>query len=250
MADDQRPLPEPDSEQSPMLSTPHLNPALDKALDAIRLRLIQEATTAIGMLESAIEALFRLDEPLARAVVQRDDDIDLEEVRIEEECYRVLALFSPVARDFRTVATFLKVNADLERVADHATSIAKQSIKLKGVGIARLPTALGEMGERVPMMCQNLLTALLNTNVEAARAVVIRDEAIDKLDKQLFIECIDVMTDSRESKAAGILCYRCGRELERIGDLMVNIAEDVIYLAGGQIVRHEVKKQLKAQGQM
>ncbi|MBX9736162.1 MAG: hypothetical protein K2X32_04480, partial [Phycisphaerales bacterium] len=170
MADDARPTPEPDSTTSPMLSSPHSNPALDKALEGIRMRLIKEATTAIGMLESAIEALFRLDEPLARSVVQRDDDVDQEEVRIEEECYRVLALFSPVARDFRTVATFLKVNADLERVADHATSIAKQSIKLKGVGISRMPTALGEMGERVPMMCQNLLTALLNTNVDAARA--------------------------------------------------------------------------------
>lgn len=235
---------------SPLLSRSHHNPALERELQEIRRRLIQEATTAIGMLETAVEALFKLDDALARSVVQRDDDIDQEEVRIEEACYKLLALFSPVAKDFRLVAMFLKVNADLERVADHATSIAKQSIKLRGLSTPRLPTALVEMGQRVPILCQTLLTALLNTNVNAARDVVIRDQDIDKLDKQLFVECIDAMGDDRESKASAILCYRCGRELERIGDLMVNIAEDVIYLAGGQIVRHEVKRQLKAQGRM
>ncbi|CAN5770086.1 phosphate signaling complex protein PhoU [soil metagenome] len=226
------------------------HPALQQELEVIRRRLTAEATSVIAMLESAIDALFKLDEPAARGVVKRDDEIDEEEVRIEEACYRLLALFSPVAKDFRMVAMFLKVNADLERVADHATSIAKQSIKLRALGTPKLPTALLEMGQRVPMMCQALLAALLNTSVEAARSIVVRDQDIDRLDKRLFVECIDAMGESRESKAAAILCYRCGRELERIGDLMVNIAEDVIYLAGGQIVRHEVKKQLKKQGEM
>ncbi len=250
MPQDEIPNPEPDSTQAPLLSTRHNNPALQREMELLRQRLVQEASTAIGMLETAVEALFTLDEALARSVVRRDDDVDAEEVAIEESCYRVLALFSPVARDFRTVAMFLKVNADLERIADHATSIAKQSIKLKGLQAGKLPTALTEMAQRVPIICQTLLQALLNTNTEAARNVVMRDTDIDRLDKQLFVECVDMMGSDRESKAIGIICYRCGRELERIGDLMVNIAEDVIYLAGGQIVRHEIKRQLKAQGKM
>lgn len=242
--------PEPDSPASPMLSSAHRNPALERELADVRQRLIREATAVIGMLEASVDALFKHDEAAARLVVRRDDEIDEEEVRIEEACYRVLALFNPVAKDFRLVATLLKVNSDLERVADHATSIAKQSIKIGALGNSTMPTSLQEMGQRVPMLCQTLLGALVNTNVDAARSVVVRDKDIDRLDKQLFRECVDLMTDDAQTKAAGMLYYRCGRELERVGDLMVNIAEDVIYLAGGHIVRHEVKRQLKAEGKM
>ncbi|MFN5663093.1 MAG: phosphate signaling complex protein PhoU [Planctomyces sp.] len=224
---------------------------LEEQILAVKRRLVMEAGSAIGMLESAIEALVKLDEPAAREVIRRDDEIDKEEVRIEEECLRLLALFNPLARDFRTVAALMRVNADLERVADHATSLCKQTIKLRkfkdaGTHIA-LPTSLVELGQRVPIQCQTLMRALVNEKADDARAVIMKDAAIDTLDKRLFDECVDAMTETREGRSAGMLYYRCGRELERVGDLMTNIAEDVLYLATGSIVRHEEKKRLKGQ---
>lgn len=222
---------------------------IEKQIKAVRSRLIQEAASAIGMVESAVEALLKLDVAAARAVRDRDDEVDREEVRIEEDCFRLLTLFNPVARDFREVATMLRVNADLERVADHASSIAKQTVKLAKLGVPRWPTSLQELTQRVPMMCQALLASLQREDAVTARAVMEHDKAIDSLDKRLFDECIETMGDDRDSKAKGMLLYRCGREMERIGDLMKNIAEDLIYLATGAIVRHEAKQARGAQPQ-
>lgn len=210
-------------------------------------QIVGEAAAAVGMLETAVEALFALDAERAAWVVSRDDEVDREEVRIEEECFRLLALFQPVARDFRTIATLLRVNADLERVGDHATSIAKQTLKLRELGAVRWPISLQELGQRVPIQCHQLLRALAEESVDAARSVMMRDRAIDSLDRRLFEESVDMMSDSRQSKCVGVRVYRCGRELERVGDLMTSIAEDVIYLASGAIVRHDEKKRLKQQ---
>jgi len=213
---------------------------LTREIKRLKQRLVQEATFAVGMLETATDALLRLDVESARAVIRRDDEIDREEVIIEEECLRLLALFQPFARDFRTIATLLRVNADLERVGDHATSIAKVTIKLhERGGVPQWPTSLQELTQRVPMLCHALLNSLLSESVEDARAIFEKDKAIDKLDKRLFEECLDAMSEDRDSKASGLLMYRCGRELERVGDLMTNIAEDVVYLVTGSIVRHD-----------
>ncbi|MCE2652824.1 MAG: phosphate signaling complex protein PhoU [Planctomycetaceae bacterium] len=245
----------PSASASPLAGGPAGSPVrtsdmfMEREIQALRKRLIEEAATVIGMVETATEALTRLDPELARVVISRDDQIDTEEVHIEEECFRLLTLYQPFARDFRKIASMLRVNADLERVADHATSICKQTVKLKDRGATKLPTALTELAQRVPMVCHALLNAFVTENADAARDVISRDRAIDSLDKKLFEECLDVMGDARDSKATGILMYRCGREMERIGDLMSNIAEDVIYLVSGHIVRHSEKKRLKKAAQ-
>lgn len=227
------------------------NPTLARNIRDLKTRLVQEATLAIGMLELSTDALVRLDTAAAQSVMRRDDEIDREEVRIEEECHRLLSLFQPYARDFRTLATLLRVNSDLERVGDHAHSLAKLTLKLStlmGPTPRPLPTALQELAQRVPMLCHGLLNALLTENADAARAILPKDKAIDSLEKRLFDECLEQMGSDRNTNAAGLLLYRCGRELERVGDLMTNIAEDVVYLATGQIVRHQ-KKRLRAETQ-
>lgn len=228
------------------------DPTLARHIKDLKRRLILEANLAVGMIESASDALTRLDAAAAEAVMRRDDEIDSEEVRIEEECFRLLTLFQPFAKDFRTVTTLLRVNADLERVGDHAHSIAKITRKLHKLGpgptgTRPIPTSLHELARRVPMLCHALLNALVSEDVQDARAILEKDEAIDSLDKRLFDECLDAMRDDPESKAAGLLLYRCGRELERVGDLMTNIAEDVLYLVTGTIVRHQ-KQRLRHSG--
>lgn len=202
-------------------------------------RLIDEAKFAVGMVEESLRALWARDRDAAKIVRRRDDRVDVEEVRIEEACLRLMTLHQPVARDLRMLAFILKVNADIERVADHATSIAKSAQRLSEMDQFEWPTSLQELGERVPMMCHSLLRALLDRDAEAAGRIKQEDKTIDALTRRLFDETVDLMETYPHTQRAGLLVYRAGRELERIGDLMTNIAEDIIYLETGEIVRHE-----------
>jgi phosphate transport system protein len=211
----------------------------DRELISLRRRVAQQAALAISMLQEAIEGLWRLDRSIADTLKIRDNTIDDEEVAIEQACFRLLALQQPVARDFRILAFILRVNGDLERVADHACSIAKVTRKFEGDTPPKWPTALLEMSDRVPYMCQRLLRAVLDEDAGASRALIAEDETIDTLHKQLFTETIAFMRREPDSEANGLHIARLGRELERVGDLMANIAEDVVYLVTGSIVRHE-----------
>lgn len=218
---------------------PRARSALERDLIGLRRRVVQQATRAIQMLQEALEALWRVDRTFAAELKIRDNTVDDEEVAIEQACFRLLALQQPVARDFRIIAFVLRVNSDLERVADHACSISKVARKIEGDTPPKWPTALLEMGARVPDLCQRLLQAVLAEDAAAARKLIDEDEIIDTLHKQLFVETVEFMRADPGSEANGLHIARLGRELERIGDLMANIAEDVVYLVTGEIVRHE-----------
>lgn len=222
----------------------------ERRIIALKRRLVREASIAISMLDASVEALFKQDIDAARAVRREDDRIDAEEVAIEQECYEILALHHLFARDFRAITFVLKVNSDIERVGDHASSIAKVASKIaqKAPVAPQWPTSLLELGQRVPMMCHQLLRAVLDEDVAGAQALVASDEIIDQLDRKLFEEIQDFIRAEGNTDAAlstGMYMYRLGRELERVGDLMTNIAEDIVYLATGTIVRHKEKRRLR-----
>jgi phosphate transport system protein len=210
---------------------------------------------AIAMLEAAVASIWTLDVEAARTVRLSDDRIDSEEVAIEQECFQIMALRAPFAREFRVVTFVLRVNSDVERVADHACSIAKSVVKISEALEAQSgtkpnppawPTALVELAQRVPAMCHELMRAVLDENADLARELVASDQTIDRLEKRLFDEIKELMKvrSPREDSelSAGLLIYRMGRELERVGDLMASIAEDVVYLTSGSIIRHEKRK--------
>ncbi len=238
--------PQPMPEATPQLTT-------DRKIMSLKRRLVREASLAVGMLEAALKALWTLDVDGAMAVRLSDDRVDMEEVAIEQQCYEILALHHPFARDFRVLTFILKVNADIERVADHASSICKVVKKIsearRAAGLSgppKWPTALVELGERVPAMCHELLRAVLDEDVDGARQLVAADKVIDALDKRAFEEAMEVMKGARGNETdlvIGMLMTRASRELERVGDLMTNIAEDVVYLATGEIIRHEKRRQ-------
>lgn len=212
---------------------------LQRSLVALKRRLVAEASAAVQMLEDSIEALWTLDRPTAREIRKLDDGIDREEVAIETECLRLLTMQQPVARDFRLITFIMKVNGEIERVADHATSIAKTTSRLSKMGVQPVwPTALREMGQRVPIMCHNLLRAVLDEDPHVARTVIEDDDIIDQLEKQLFEETTTRMHNAELDAATGLYIHRVGRELERAADVMTNIAEDLLYLTTGHIVRH------------
>ncbi len=227
---------------------PDRETGLIKDVKSLKKRICDEATSAVGMLEAALGALWELNCDAAKTVVERDARIDQEEVAIEEAVFRVMTLKQPVAREFRALAFILKANNDVERVGDHASSIAKAAVKLSKAAPPGFnwPTSLLELGQRVPMACHALLRALIDEDAEAAKAIVVGDKSIDRLTRELFDETVKFMQTFPNAHAAGLLIYRIGRELERVGDLMTNIAEDIVYLTTGEIIRHE-KKRLRAE---
>lgn len=212
---------------------------LDRDLSALRRRVIRSANVSIDMLEAALHALWTVDHDLAGEIRRQDDAVDDEEVQIELECLRLLTLQQPYGHDFRLLTFCLKANADIERVADHATSIAKITQRLDPSLPPKWPTSLTELGDRVPVLCQSLLRAVLDSDVDAARELVEGDRVIDRLDKQLFAEITSWIEQDPDHGETALHLYRLGRELERVGDLMVNIAEDVVYLVTGEIIRHQ-----------
>jgi phosphate transport system protein len=236
--------------REPIVAT---TPATAKRLQALQRRLSREGALAVSMLESAIDALSKLDADAARQVRFADDQIDNEEIAIELECNEILALHNPIARDLRFVTFALRVNSDFERVGDHASSVAKATIKLApliskvtpGSDASHLPTSLRDLCVRVPAMCHDLLRAMNDMNVDLARDIVQYDPTIDALEKRALDEVMAMVhARGREDHAilAALHLTRVGRELERVGDLMSACAEDLIYLLTGEIVRHAKRR--------
>ncbi len=247
---------EPADNQRPASGNPQFD-TTDRKILLLKRRLIREATMAVSMLERSLDALFALDLEAAQGVRMSDDSVDNEEVLIEQDAQQLLALHHPFGRAFRSLIFILKVNAELERVADHACSIAKQVPKIKAAlppgATAPWPTALRELAERVPALCHQLMRAVLDEDVPAARELVRADEIIDQLEKRLFEETFDLVArlkfggDEQSSLTIALLVHRIGRELERVGDLMASVAEDVVYVVTGEIIRHEKRRRKAAE---
>ena len=213
---------------------------LDQQLASLRRRIIREASQAVDLLKQSLDVLWNADLEGAKAIKKIEKQIDQEEVRIEQECFRILALQQPFGADFRLITFSLKANSDIERLADHASSIAKMSKKFVSES-PDWPESLREMGERVPVMCQELLRAVISADEQAAKEVVKRDKIIDRLDKQTFNDLSAKIEANPTNAVEYMLMYRISRELERVGDLLGNIAEDIVYLVTGDIVRHAPK---------
>jgi len=213
--------------------------SLEKLLAGIQRRLLREASQAFGMLDTAVALLWSLDVQGAKELRSGDDKIDAEEVAIEQACMELLALQQPLARDLRLVSFVLRVNADLERVADHSCSLAKVVIKLDHYKLKPIwPTAFVELAERVPLISQKLLRAVVDEDMNIARQIILEDETIDRIHDKVFDETVQLMRVEPEHPELGLLIHRASRDLERVADLMASVAEAVVYLATGDIVRH------------
>ncbi len=213
--------------------------ALDRLLAGVQRSLLREASLAFGMLDNAIELLWTLDADEAKLIRRRDDRVDAQEVQIEQQCIKIIALQQPMARDLRLISFALRVNADFERVADHACSIAKVVILMDRYGVRPTwPTAFKEMAERVPLVSQKLLRAVVDEDMQAAQQIIKDDEIIDRLHDRVFDETVEQMRQEIDLPETGLLIHRATRELERVADLMASVAESVVYLGSGEIVRH------------
>ncbi|MEK7467001.1 MAG: phosphate signaling complex protein PhoU [Planctomycetota bacterium] len=209
-----------------------------QAIEALNDALSRQEDLVMRCVEDGVHALVTGDAERARRASQMDRDVDRAEVRIEEECLKMIALYAPVARDLRYLTTVLKVNNDLERIADHGNNVARLTLSLLEDRAFALPPQAGEMAARVTEAISRGIRALRRQDVEEARSVLAADLVIDKLDAEITEEARRTMCQGPTHVDAALKLYRIGRELERIADLATNIAEDTIYLVTGEIVRH------------
>ena len=191
-------------------------------------------------------ALFKQDIALAQRVIANDAEIDRLEVELEEECLKVLALYQPVAADLRFVVAALKINNDLERIGDLASNIAKTVSQLTTTGPFKLPEEISSMAEQAEEMVKNSLDAVVKADPDLARQVREEDDVVDagrQAVRKLVIQQIQKNPEKVESL---LQINSVSKHLERIADMATNIAEDVIYMVEGEIVRHRRRDDMKS----
>jgi len=211
---------------------------LERDLDDLQKDLLALAASVEEAIHKAIRALQERDVPLAEEVIDGDNDIDEEENHVEEECLKVLALHQPVAVDLRRVASVMLINTDLERMADLAEDIAERAVALARWPAIPIPADLQRMTDMTSSMVRQALDAFVNLDAKLARLVCRLDDEVDRLNKSIIDELIRLMQRSPDMVESGLSLFSATRHLERIADHATNVAEDVIYLVEGAIVRH------------
>lgn len=221
--------------------TPGRGGALQEEIEKLNKRLLSVAVLAVELVEQAVGALERCDHDAAREVRRRDTEVDAQEVRIEEECIRLIALYQPVASDLRGLMIVIRANADIERIADHASGVAKAVAYLEEESPPSWPTSLLELAHRIIPQCHDTIRALGQRDEATAERIIAGDKQFDRLTREVVNEVDEAIGMGTLSRRAGLLAHRASRDLERIGDLCVNICEDVLYIQTGRIIRHEKK---------
>jgi phosphate transport system protein len=211
---------------------------LERDLEELHRDTLALAGAVEEAIRNAIGALQQRDADAARQVITGDDPIDLQENRIEEECLKMLALHQPVAGDLRRITAVLKINTDLERMADLAVDIAKRVLPLVNLPIFPIPEKLQRMTDLTTAMVRQSLEAFLKEDTREARRVCRLDDEVDRYNAEIIRELIQTMRTSPELIEPALLLFSATRHLERIADHATNIAADVIYLVEGEIVRH------------
>jgi phosphate transport system protein len=211
---------------------------LQRDLDGLKRRLLEVGSMVEEATGKAIRALVDRHVEMAREVKEGDTEIDRREVDLEEECLKILALHQPVAADLRFIITALKVNNDLERMGDLAANIADRAMFLAGRDPVGVPLDFPRMAENVRVMVGESLDSLVRLDTVLARDVLTKDDLVDRAHKEMFRVLQKKMHDDPEAVERAVHLLSASRHLERIADLATNIAEDVVFLVEGEVIRH------------
>ena len=213
---------------------------LEKALKGLKDKVQKLSEVVEKSLRMALQSVHTRDAELGKQVVELDKTIDTMEIEVEEECLKILALHQPVAIDLRFLVAVLKLNNDLERIGDLAVNIAERTIyELSQQKEKELPFDFREMGEKTLSMVKRSLQALMEQDTELARQVCRDDQEVDNLHKEMYQKVKQVIQDDPNKFDLLLPLLSVSRQLERIADHATNIAEDVIYMMEGKIVRHK-----------
>lgn len=211
---------------------------LQKEIEKLKKHILELSAVVEERVRMAVKAVQDADPELARAVIGGDIEIDHMEVDLEEECLKILALYQPVANDLRFIIAVLKINNDLERIGDLAVNIADRAACLTIIEKSDLIGDLTVMAEKAQTMLRKSLDSLVHLDAELAREVCADDDEVDAIHAGIFPKFEAAVHRHPERLQYYTQLMGVSRNLERIADHTTNIAEDVIYMSQGEIVRH------------
>lgn len=215
---------------------------LRKELDKLRKNLLRMAALVEEGLQHAIRSLVQRDSPLARKVIAGDEEINQLENDINHHCMILLDSRETVDRDLRFITTAMRVATDLERVGDYAVNVARRGIALNEVPPLKPYVDMPKMAEVAQSMLRDVIRAFVNGDAKLARSVWERDDQVDSFDDQIFRELITYRISDANSVPRAIHLSIVSRCLERIADHATNIAEEIIYMIEGDVLRHQKKR--------
>jgi phosphate transport system protein len=211
---------------------------LDEELDALRASVLRLGGEAEAALIRSLKALAERDSVVAQEVLDHDDDIDQLEVDVDRQCIDIFALRQPAARDLRFVLSVAKMAPVLERIADHASNIARAAIDLSKEPELRDLSRLYRIGEIASSMLAGALDAFTKNDADAARNVIKRDAEINELYNQVFHDLIEMMVKEPATATRNARMLFVAKHLERIGDYVTDICELTVYMAEAAIIKH------------
>ena len=211
---------------------------LQRDLKDLEQSLLDQSAIVEQMVYRACESLRVLSTESLKEVMADEEIVNRREVQIEEACLKILALHQPVAIDLRRVVMVMKINADLERIADLAVNIGERTRGLATHPEFDPPPGLDQMAEGAISMVRDALDAFVRLDVETAREVCLRDDEVDDLNRQVIGDLYELIAANPSAIEPALHFYSASRHVERIADHATNIAEDVIYLVDGEIARH------------
>lgn len=211
---------------------------LESELTALQHQLLKMGGIAENMLRDAVQSVLNRDEELALRVIAVDDTVDKLENEIEAKCIQLIARHQPVAFELRYLTMALKVNRNIERLADKCVSIARRSLELLAYPPMQTFVDLPSVTRLIQEMVKDALDALVHRNAELAKELRERDNQVNTIYEQMVRELCAILTNQPQLIQSGISILLLFRHLERVGDLAANIGEEVYYLVKGEVIRH------------
>jgi len=212
-------------------------------LRELRVKILKLGSLVEEAIGRSIESLLERDSELAREVIDQDVRINTLDVEIDEECIRLLALRQPTAGDLRFITTAMKITTDLERMGDYAVDICERALELNQEPQLKPYMDIPRMAEIAQGMLRDVLEAFLNRNPALAYEVINRDDKVDQLTVQIFNELLLFMLKDNTTISRAIKITYISKYLERIADHATNIAEMVVYMTEGKMIRHTMPPQ-------
>jgi phosphate transport system protein len=211
---------------------------LQRAIGSLMKQLIGLSAKVEESVKRAVQSLDEGDAELARKVIKEDEVIDRREIDIEEECLKIFALHQPVAIDLRYLVAVLKINNDLERIGDLAQNISIHTLRILEKPLLEKPADLRDIYNHVQSMLKRSIDAIVNLDAGLAEEILKDDDEVDRMHHQLSAEVLEAIKKNSDKAGTLIQYIHIIRHLERIADHITNIAEDIIYLIKGEIIRH------------
>lgn len=217
---------------------------LEEKIVTLKKHLIEYATLTESMIEASIKGLLHRDRQILQDVIEKEEPkANNLEMQLDESCTTLIARYEPKAKDLRVILMALRMNNDLERMADHAVNIAESGLFLIEKPLVKSLIDVPNMGKLAMQMLKESINSFINEDAKLAKEVCEGDDTVDALREQIIRELITFMSSDPSTIERSLHLMRISRNLERIADLSTNIGEDVIFMVEGRVIKHHAEEE-------